>query len=112
MRIWETVRCIPRGRVATYGAVATASGLPGQARLTGYALHNLPSGTDVPWHRVINARGRLSLPKATGAYQRQKRRLEEEGIIILNGRVDLSRFGWKTVRRSSPRRATSGGRGS
>ena len=56
-RIFEVVRRIPAGRVLTYGDVAALAGLPGHARLVGYALHALPPGTTVPWHRVINARG-------------------------------------------------------
>jgi methylated-DNA-protein-cysteine methyltransferase-like protein len=79
--------------------------MPGQARLAGYALHNLPPGTDVPWHRVINARGTISLPKSTGAYKRQREKLEAEGIVLLHGRVDLSRFGW-TGKRGNSRRKT------
>ena len=60
-RIYAVVRRIPRGRVATYGQVAELAGLPGHARQVGYALHALPRGTTVPWHRVLNARGALSL---------------------------------------------------
>jgi methylated-DNA-protein-cysteine methyltransferase related protein len=97
-RIWETVRTIPRGTVATYGEVARLSGMPGQARLTGYALHNLPPGSDIPWHRVINAKGMISLPRTTGAHQRQRRKLEEEGVVFLKGKVNLSRQGWKRMR--------------
>ncbi len=93
-RIWETVRHIPRGRVATYGEIAEQSGLPGQPRLVGYALHNLPGGLDVPWHRVINAMGRISLPQKTGAYARQRKLLEREGVIFRNDRVELEKFGW------------------
>ena len=55
--IYNTVRSIPSGRVANYGRVALAAGLPGQARLVGYALHRLPDDSDVPWHRVVNVRG-------------------------------------------------------
>ena len=62
-RIYEIVRKVPRGRVATYGQVAALAGLKGHARQVGYALHALPNGTTVPWHRVINAQGRVS-PRA------------------------------------------------
>jgi methylated-DNA-protein-cysteine methyltransferase related protein len=97
-RIWETVRMIPRGRVATYGEVARLSGLPQQARLAGYALHNLPHGSAIPWHRVINAKGMISLPRTKAL--RQKKRLEAEGVTFLNERVDLARHGWRRMRAS------------
>ena len=79
--------------MATYGQIARISGFPGHARLVGYALHNLPHLSDVPWHRVINARGMISLPKADGAYAEQKRLLVREGVVFRNDRVDLVRFG-------------------
>ncbi|MDN5937035.1 MAG: MGMT family protein [Salinisphaera sp.] len=86
------VRRIPPGRVATYGQVAALAGLPGQARLVGYALHRCPQ--EVPWHRVINARGRSSLPADGTAALTQQRRLAAEGIEFAGGRVDLARFRW------------------
>jgi methylated-DNA-protein-cysteine methyltransferase related protein len=92
-RIWQAVREIPRGRVATYGQIADAAGLPKQARQAGYALHALPKDTDVPWHRVINAQGKISFPPGTRAYKEQRKRLEAEGIVFINGRVDLARHG-------------------
>ena len=64
-RIHAVVRRIPRGRVATYGQVAELAGLPGQARLVGYAMAALPAESAIPWHRVINAAGRVS-PRAVG----------------------------------------------
>ncbi|MCP1728211.1 methylated-DNA-protein-cysteine methyltransferase-like protein [Natronospira proteinivora] len=92
--IYATVMAIPAGHVSTYGQVARAAGLPGQARLVGYALHALPSGSSIPWHRVINARGEISLPLA-GAGERQRECLEAEGVAFgLRGRIDLARFGW------------------
>lgn len=95
-RILAVVRRIPRGRVATYGQVARLAGLPRQARLVGYALHALPDGSPVPWHRVINAEGRVS-PRtgdpAGGTLQRI--RLEVEGVRFdARGRVNLERHGW------------------
>jgi len=95
-RIYSTVRRIPPGRVATYGQIATLAGLPGRARQVGYALAALPNGSSVPWHRVINAQGRLSLERTMpggGVVQRQ--RLEQEGIVFDGRRVSLQRFGWK-----------------
>ena len=92
--IWETVRQIPRGKVATYGQVATESGFPGQPRLVGYALHNLPPGAGVPWQRVINAQGRVSFPRESSSYKRQRRLLTEEGVIFKGDSIELEKYGW------------------
>ena len=96
-RIYATVRKIPRGRVTTYGAVARMAGLGAHARLVGYALSALRDGSAVPWHRVINAQGRLSLERAaSSAGITQRLRLEREGVIVdAAGRVSLARFGWQ-----------------
>lgn len=94
-RIYNTVRRIPAGCVATYGQVASLSGLPGQARLAGYALHNLPGESDVPWHRVVNARGGISLNREYGAGNLQQSLLESEGISFdEHGKIELAVFGW------------------
>jgi len=94
-RLWAAVRRVPRGKVATYGQIAAAAGLPRQARLAGYALHGLPRGSRVPWHRVINAQGRISFPPRSAPWREQRRRLEAEGVAFLGGRVDLARYGWQ-----------------
>lgn len=97
-RVYRIVRRIPRGRVTTYGRIATLAGMPGRARQVGYALHALSDGTPVPWHRVINARGTLSLRGHAAITQRI--RLEREGVAFNPaGRVDLTRFGWTQKRR-------------
>jgi len=99
-RIYAVVRRIPAGRVTTYGNVARIAGLPGHARQVGYALAALPTGSTVPWHRVINAQGRLSLERdgrSSGTTQRI--RLVREGVIVdAGGRVSLARFGWRASR--------------
>jgi methylated-DNA-protein-cysteine methyltransferase-like protein len=96
-RIYAAVRKIPRGRVTTYGAIARLAGLPRQPRLVGYALHALTSTSNLPWHRVINAQGRLSLVrdgKSSGITQRLL--LEREGVRVAAGsRVSLKEFGWR-----------------
>ena len=88
---------IPRGRVATYGQVAAAAGLPQAPRVAGYALHALPPGSPVPWHRVVAAGGRLSLGKLdpSGALT-QRLRLEHEGVRF-DGRgcVDMEKHAWR-----------------
>lgn len=92
-RIYAVVDRIPAGRVATYGQVAELAGLSRQARLVGYALHGCPRR--LPWHRVINAKGRISLPPDSTAAMTQRRRLTEEGVVFLGGRVDLARYRWQ-----------------
>lgn len=86
-RIWDTVSEIPRGRVASYGQVARMAGLPGRARLVGTALKQLPDDSQVPWHRVINAAGRISFPPTSPDWERQHQRLLDEGVILVRGRV-------------------------
>lgn len=94
-RIYSVVRRIPYGRVATYGQVAELAGLPGHARQVGYALHALPSGTTVPWHRVVNASGGVSLRSESGGDVEQRIRLDAEGVgFDLRGRVVLARYRW------------------
>ena len=93
--IWAVVKKIPRGRVASYGQVAREAGLPKQPRLAGYALHNVPDNMKLPWHRVINSQGKISFPVGSEPYEKQKRLLEEEGVLFLKGRVDMTRYGWR-----------------
>jgi methylated-DNA-protein-cysteine methyltransferase-like protein len=93
-RIRRVVSRIPIGRVATYGQIARLAGLRGQARLVGYAMHALPVGTRVPWQRVVNARGEISLAGSSAARQREL--LEREGVRFdARGRIDLDRFLWQ-----------------
>jgi methylated-DNA-protein-cysteine methyltransferase-like protein len=95
-RIYAVVRRIPRGRVATYGQIAALAGYPGHARQVGYALSALPSATALPWHRVINARGEISLRHTSGAGLTQRMLLEREGVRFDGrGRVQLKRVGWR-----------------
>ena len=99
--IYDVTRMIPYGRVATYGQVALWAGLPGQARLAGYALFNLPNELvdSVPWQRVINARGEISYSESRrGNDFKQRELLEAEGVEFdAKGRVNLARFGWRPV---------------
>jgi len=80
-RVYRVVRLIPAGRVMSYGGVARQCGQPGQARAVGYALHNLPAGTRVPWWRVINSQGRISIGSPEAARE-QKARLLAEGVAV------------------------------
>jgi methylated-DNA-protein-cysteine methyltransferase-like protein len=95
-RIYAVVTRIPRGRVATYGQVAAEAGMPHAPRVAGYALHALPPGSAVPWHRVVAAGGRLSLGKLDpSSAVTQRLRLEHEGVQF-DGRgcVDMEKHTW------------------
>ena len=94
-RIAAVVRRVPRGSVATYGQVARLAGLGQAARQVGYALHALPRGTTVPWHRIINAAGRISLPPDAGGIDQRLRLLAEGVTVTESGRVSLERYQWR-----------------
>lgn len=100
-RIYSVVRRVPRGRVTTYGAVARLAGLERQARLVGYALSALRDGASVPWQRVVNARGTVSLRSSTSAAGLTQRiLLEREGVRFdAAGRISLEQFGWPPPKR-------------
>lgn len=89
------VRGIPHGRVTTYGHIAALCGKPRAARTVGWALHALPDDSDVPWHRVINARGGISISKVGLPPELQRALLEREGVVFgPDGCVDLARWQW------------------
>jgi methylated-DNA-protein-cysteine methyltransferase-like protein len=93
-QVYAIVRCVPPGRVATYGQIAAMLEHPHASRTVGWAMRALSEGSDVPWHRVVNAKGRISLRGSAGA-EEQRRLLESEGVAF--GRddcIDLQRFGW------------------
>ena len=93
-KIYAAVRSIPKGKVSTYGRIATLAGYPGQARVVGYALHRCADDS-LPWHRVINYKGLISLDTATMAGNIQQALLESEGITFsAYGAVDLARYGY------------------
>jgi methylated-DNA-protein-cysteine methyltransferase related protein len=95
-RIYAVIRRIPKGRVATYGQIAQMAGLPRHARQVGYALSALPEGRDVPWHRVINAKGEISMRAEPHFGELQRTRLEKEGVVFnRNNQTSLARFQWK-----------------
>jgi methylated-DNA-protein-cysteine methyltransferase-like protein len=91
--IYKAVRKVPRGRVASYGQIAELAGLEGHARQVGYALHALPDGSGVPWHRVINAKGEISPRSAGDSHELQRMLLEAEGVKFdQKGRVERRYF--------------------
>jgi methylated-DNA-protein-cysteine methyltransferase related protein len=83
--IWKAVRAIPRGQVSSYGTVAKRAGLPGRARLVGYALKVAPGG--LPWHRVVAAGGRITFAKTSRQFAEQRKRLRAEGVELAGARV-------------------------
>ncbi len=94
-RVYDIVRLIPSGKVASYGQIAMILEHPHAARTVGWALHALPDDTDVPWHRVISSKGRISTSCLTHPADLQRELLEAEGVIFdVHGSVDLHRFGW------------------
>lgn len=93
-RLRDVVRDVPTGRVATYGQVS-ARVIGTTPRMVGFALAGLPDGTDVPWHRIVNAAGRISLPEDSPSHAEQRRRLEAEGVRFSDaGAIDLDAHGW------------------
>ena len=94
-QVWKVVAEIPSGHVLTYGEVARLSGMPRAARRVSQALRWAPKGLSLPWHRVINAQGRISIPEDSVWHQRQKSLLQDEGVVFLNGKVDLDHFGYR-----------------
>lgn len=95
--IYAVVRQIPEGQVATYGQVAQLAGLPRRARLVGYALYRVTEEDDVPWQRVINAKGEISeSPFRNGTDYWQRSLLEREGIVFSPaGKINLKTYGWQ-----------------
>ena len=94
-RVYEMVRRVPAGRVTTYGQVALMLGSPAAARAVGYALNALPAANNVPWWRVINAGGAISLKGRGAAADIQRAMLEEEGVAFdATERTDLGRYRW------------------
>ena len=93
-RIWTTIAMIPLGKVASYGQIASLAGLPGAARLVGNVLKTLPSDSQLPWHRVINSQGKISLPEDSASYRRQRQLLAEEGVVVKGARISLKCYRW------------------
>lgn len=95
--IWQVLASIPKGKVATYGQIAKLCGYPGYARYVGFTLKQLPHGTALPWHRVINSKGRISFPLGSDAYRLQRRRLEQDGVVFEGEKIRLKRYQWDGI---------------
>ena len=94
-QVWKVVSDIPPGHVLTYGEVARLSGMPRAARRVSQAMSWAPRNMKLPWHRVINAAGKISIPEDSPWHERQKSLLQEEGVVFLNGKIDLDRYGYQ-----------------
>lgn len=95
-QILAVVDLIPQGQVASYGQVGRLAGLPQHARLVGYVLKHLDAGADLPWHRVINSQGKISLGKLDDDRANvQQQKLLAEGVAVIAGKIDLKKYQWK-----------------
>jgi methylated-DNA-protein-cysteine methyltransferase-like protein len=93
--VWQVVQGIPRGHVLTYGEVARLAGMSRAARRVSQAMRRAPRSMKLPWHRVVNAQGKISFPEDSSGFREQKNRLEEEGVVFIKGKIDLDRFGYQ-----------------
>lgn len=95
-QILEVIALIPYGKVASYGQIAKLAGLPKHARLVGYVLRHLDKESQIPWYRVINSQGKISVTRMDEKGNNvQQDLLEAEGVYLLNGKVSLKKFGWQ-----------------
>ena len=98
--LYLTLAQVPAGCVVSYGELAHLAGLGRAARWVGRTLSQLPADTKLPWHRVLGAGGRISLPVGSASGDEQRARLRDEGITARNNRVDIQRHGWRPVEHS------------
>ncbi len=93
-KIYQVVKKIPKGKVATYGQIASYAGNPHWSQVVGYALHSNPEPDSIPCFRVVNRFGELSSAFAFGGINMQQQLLEEDGVEVNDGKVDLSLYQW------------------
>lgn len=94
-KVIELIKSVPKGKVATYGLIAKLAGSPQGARGVGWLLHSSTHKYKLPWQRIIKSGGRLSFPVHSEKFDLQKRKLEAEGVIVENGKVDIKKYLWK-----------------
>ncbi len=94
-QILQVIALIPYGKVASYGQIARMAGLPKHARLVGYLLKHLDSAADIPWHRVINSQGKISLSKLNESGESiQRSKLVAEGVMVIGDKINLKQYQW------------------
>lgn len=93
-QIWQTVKQIPFGQVASYGQIADLAGLPGRSRLVGKALGAVPHCYHLPWYRVLRSNGQIAFPAGSAVAEKQKELLQKENIVVVNNRVKMKDFQW------------------
>ncbi|MBD1552536.1 MGMT family protein [Pseudomonas typographi] len=95
--LYTALSAVPAGKVVSYGQLGDMAGLSRAARWVGRTLSQLPGGTALPWHRVVAAGGRISLPAGTASGDEQRARLRQEGVLGSGDRVDIRRHGWRPM---------------
>ena len=94
-QILQVIALIPYGKVASYGQIARMAGLPKHARLVGYLLKHLEAEADIPWHRVINSQGKISLSKLNESGENvQRLKLVAEGVMVIGDKINLKQYQW------------------
>jgi methylated-DNA-protein-cysteine methyltransferase-like protein len=94
-KIWDQAALIPPGQVASYGQIAKQAGLPRRgARMVARAVAAAPQEMQLPWHRILNAQGCVSIPKTSGRYEQQIELLQKEGVELNNGKLDMEKYRW------------------
>lgn len=95
-RVIKCILAVPKGKVATYGLIAKLAGNPRGARGVGWILHSCTCKYNLPWQRIIKSDGRLSFPVGSTQFLAQCRKLTTEGVLVVNGRVNLNTYLWKS----------------
>ena len=94
--VWDIVKQIPKGKVVSYSQIAVLLGSPRAARTVGWALHAIPADMDIPWHRVLNSKGRISIDCREHDPTIQQELLEQEGVVFsADGYVDMNVYQWR-----------------
>lgn len=109
-KVIQEIKKIPKGKVATYGQIAKLAGKPQGSRGVAWILNSSSQSHGLPWHRVLNSKGKISFPPATAEYTKQKRLLAKEGIEFGdNDQIDMMRFQWAKTKATARRKTTTKG---
>ena len=94
-KIWQTVNCVPKGKVSSYGFIADLAGLPGRARMVGKVMQYAPPEMQLPWHRILRSSGQIAFASGSKSARLQTELLRIDGVEVNNNRVRMSQYGWK-----------------